>query len=849
MRPICSPAESMNSNNRPTPASGDAASCSLRESLLQHLHFTLAKDEFSATQHDYFVALVHAVRDRLIAGWLRTQQRYYREDRKRVYYLSMEYLIGRTLSNSLINLGLLEECVEELRDLGFGLDQLIGMEPEAGLGNGGLGRLAACLMDSMATLEIPAYGYGIRYEYGIFQQKIENGYQVEAPDNWLHFGNPWEIRRSEDQYPIQFYGYVRQLTDANGRQQFEWVGGEDVMAMAFDMPIPGYGCDTVNTLRLWSALSPHGFNLDYFNRGDYIAAVEETSRSRSISRVLYPNDNVFSGKELRLKQEYFLVSASLQDILRRYLKTRPGFEAFPEKVAIQLNDTHCALAIPELMRILVDLKQLSWERAWEITTATFGYTNHTLLPEALEEWPVALLERVLPRHLEIIYEINRRFLQVVQHQHPGDIDRLRRMSVISEAPERRVRMAHLAIIGSHAVNGVSRLHSDLLRSRIFRDFDGFFPCRFCTTTNGISPRRWLKSANPGLAELVTDCVGDGWARDLCRLDDLTEHAADPSFVGRWLEIKRANKRRLAARIRAELGIEVSPDSLFDCQVKRIHEYKRQLLNVLHVISLYNRIRDNDTAGFVPQTVIFGGKAAPGYEIARLIIKLIHSVAETVNHDPQVGELLKVVFMPNYNVSLAELIFPAVELSEQISTAGTEASGTGNMKAMLNGALTIGTLDGANIEIRDAVGDENIFIFGMTAEQVEQATAAGHDPWAPSRQSPALAQAIDMIAGGFFTSGDRTIFEPLLNSIDRQRDRFMVLADFADYAACQQRAARAYGDQTAWTQKSIINVARSGRFSSDRTALNYARNIWGLDLGGVEEDRAGGDFGPIAKVNC
>ena len=502
----------MNSNHRPPPSSDDVASSSLRESLLHHLHYTLAKDEFSATPHDYFVALVHAVRDRMIARWLRTQQRYYREDRKRIYYLSMEYLLGRTLSNSLINLELLEECKDCMRELGLSLDQQIAVEPEAGLGNGGLGRLAACLMDSMATLGLPAYGYGIRYEYGIFQQKIENGYQVEAPDDWLHFGNPWEIRRSEDQYPIQFYGYVGHLTDANGREQFAWVGGENLMAMPFDTPIPGYGCDTVNTLRLWAAPSPHGFNLDYFNRGDYIAAVEQTSRSRSISRVLYPNDNVFSGKELRLKQEYFLVSASLQDILRRYQKTRTDFTAFPDKVAIQLNDTHSALAIPELMRILVDLKELSWDRAWEITVATFGYTNHTLLPEALEEWPVDLLGRVLPRHLQIIYEINRRFLQGVQRQYPGEIDRLRRMSVISESPDKCVRMAHLAIVGSHAVNGVSQLHSDLLRSRLFPDFDKFFPHRFHATTNGITPRRWLKNANPRLAALSLNTLAmDGFA--------------------------------------------------------------------------------------------------------------------------------------------------------------------------------------------------------------------------------------------------------------------------------------------------------------------------------------------------
>jgi starch phosphorylase len=834
----------MTSNHQP-PASDDLGSRSLRESLLHHLHYTLAKDEFSATQHDYFMALAHAVRDRMIARWLRTQQRYYHEDRKRVYYLSMEYLIGRTLSNALVNLDLLDECRRDLNDLGLDLNQLFAQEPEAGLGNGGLGRLAACLMDSMATLGLPAYGYGIRYEYGIFQQKIENGYQVEAPDNWLHLGNPWEIRRVEDQYPIQFYGYVRQLTDASGREQFEWVGGEDATAIAFDMPIPGYGCDTVNTLRLWAAFSPHGFNLDYFNRGDYIAAVEETSRSRSLSRVLYPNDTIFSGKELRLKQEYFLVSASLQDILRRYLKTRTDFAAFSEKVAIQLNDTHSALAIPELMRILVDRKQLTWEQAWEISVATFGYTNHTLLPEAIEQWPVELVERVLPRHLQIIYEINRRFLQNVGRRHPGDIDRLRRMSLIGETPERQVRMANLAIVGSHSVNGVSRLHSDLLRHRIFRDFDECFPSRFLSTTNGISPRRWLASANRSLAELITNRIGDAWTRDLNRLEDLVELADEPDFVESWREVKRANKLRLAARVRADPGIQIAVDSLFDCQVKRIHEYKRQLLNVLHVISLYNRIRSGDAASLIPRTVIFGGKAAPGYEIAGLVIKLVHCVAEAVNHDPRVGDLLKVVFLPNYNVSLAEVIFPATELSEQISTAGTEASGTGNMKAMLNGALTIGTLDGANIEILEAVGELNVFIFGMSAEEVARRAAAGIEPWQICRQTPALEEAIDMILDGFFTAGDRAIFQPLGDSIIRHGDRFMVLADFADYASCQQRAANAYLDQAAWTQKSIINVARAGRFSSDETALNYARSVWGLDVDRTRSSTTASKFAVVA----
>lgn len=802
---------------------------SLRDSLLRHLHCSLAKDRFSATTHDCYVALVYAVREHLVARWLRTQQRYYSEDSKRVYYLSMEYLTGRTLANSLINLGLLEQSREELADLGLNLDDLIAAESEAGLGNGGLGRLAACLLDSMATLGLPAYGYGIRFEYGIFKQKIENGCQVESPDNWLRFGNPWEIARPEDLYDVHFGGHVRELQDRHGRQQYEWVANEDVTAMAYDMPVPGYRNDTVNTLRVWAADSSHGFNLEYFNRGDFIAAVEQTSRSKSISRILYPNDNVFSGKELRLKQEYFFVSASLQDIVRRYKKTRDTFDEFADKVAIQLNDTHPALAIPELMRILVDVEQLGWDEAWDITVDTFGYTNHTLLPEALEEWPVELLQLILPRHLQIIHEINHRFLKSVKRQHPGDVARLQRMSLISDDDEQRVRMSHLAVVGSHAVNGVSKLHSNLLRSRLFVDFDEFYPWRFCSTTNGITPRRWLKMANPSLAELITGVIGDEWVRDLSHLEKLTTCVADPELAERWAEVKRLNKRRLAAYIRAEQGIEVSVDSIFDCQVKRIHEYKRQLLNVLHVISLYNRIRERRQELHVPRTVIIAGKAAPGYAIARMIIKLIHAVADVVNHDPRVDDQLKIVFLPNYNVSLAEQIIPATDLSEQISTAGTEASGTGNMKCMLNGALTIGTLDGANIEIQEAVGDENIFIFGKTAEQVEQAIAGDYDPWAVYEREPDLHLAIDMIRNGFFASGDETAFQPLLNEVFRSNDRYLVLADFPDYVACQEEVARAYLDQDLWTRRSIINTARSGRFSSDRTVLTYARDIWGLDV--------------------
>ena len=801
---------------------------SVRDSMMHHLHYSLAKDRFSATRHDYYMALVYAVRERLIARWLQTQQRYYHENCKRVYYLSMEYLTGRTLANALVNIGLLEESREGLAELGLELDDLILAEWEAGLGNGGLGRLAACLLDSLATLGLPACGYGIRFEFGIFRQHIENGFQVEAPDNWLRFGNPWEIGRPEDYYTVKFGGHVRQLTDPQGRDHFEWVAADDVMAMAFDTPVPGYRNETVNTLRLWSAESSHGFNLDYFNRGDYVAAVEEKSRSKSISRILYPNDNVFSGKELRLKQEYFFVSASLQDIVRRYKKTHSTFVDFPKRVAIQLNDTHPALAIPEMMRILVDLEQLDWNSAWEITVDTFGYTNHTLLPEALEEWPIDLLGRVLPRHLQIIYEINHRFLKAVERLYPGDMERLRRMSLISDDRGQRVRMSHLAVVGSHAVNGVSELHSELLRTRMFTDFDEFFPGKFCATTNGITPRRWLQMANPALSELITSTIGDGWQKDLCQLGDLLKHTSSSDLIERWSDVKQLNKVRLASTIQSDLGITVDVDSMFDCQVKRIHEYKRQLLNVLHTVTLFNRIRDG-VPSLIPRTVIIAGKAAPGYETAKTIIKLIHAVAEVVNHDPRVNDQLKVVFLPNYNVSLAERIIPATDLSEQISTAGTEASGTGNMKSMLNGAVTIGTLDGANIEILEAVGEESIFIFGKNADEVEQAVARGYDPQRAYEQQPELRRAVDMIRDGFFSSGDSSTFRPLIDQLFQSRDRFLVFDEYAAYVDCQERVAEAYLDQGAWTRKSIVNTARASRFSSDRTVLNYAKNIWGLDV--------------------
>ncbi len=805
----------------------DFESKSLGESLIHHLHFSLAKDRYSATKHDYYLALVYAVRERLIAGWLKTQHRYYHTDCKRVYYLSMEYLTGRTLANALVNLGLLDEAQEGLQELGLDLEQLIQVESEAGLGNGGLGRLAACLLDSLATLGFAAYGYGIRFEYGIFQQKIENGCQVEAPDNWLRFGNPWEIVRPEDYYTVKFGGYVRQLSDPVGRLHFEWVTDDDVMAMAFDNPVPGYHNATVNTLRLWSAESSHGFNLEYFNRGDYVEAVDAKSRSKSISRILYPNDNVSCGKELRLKQEYFFVSASLQDIVRRFKKKHAYLEEFPNKVAIQLNDTHPALAIAELMRILVDIEQIDWQEAWEITVATFGYTNHTLLPEALEEWPVSLMQRILPRHLQIIFEINRQFLKSIEHHYPGDIERLQRMSLIAEDGERRVRMSHLAIVGSHVVNGVSKLHSELLRTRMFPDFDEHYRHKFCSTTNGITPRRWLRMANPELSQLITRTIGEGWLHELQRLEQLLEHTHDPELVQQWAAVKQHNKTRLAQTIHDQLHITVSTTAIFDCQVKRIHEYKRQLLNMLHAVCLYNRILQGQLSP-VPRVIIVAGKAAPGYETAKSIIRMIHAIAEVVNHDRRVQDQLKIVFMPNYNVSLAEQIIPATDLSEQISTAGTEASGTGNMKAMLNGALTIGTQDGANIEIAEAVGADNIFMFGKNAEQVQQTLAGGYDPYAVYDSQPELRQAIDMIRTGYFSSGNKQAFAALLDQVFASGDRYLVLDEFADYVACQERVAQAFLDVDDWTSRCMVNTARAARFSSDCTIMSYVKQIWGLD---------------------
>jgi glycogen phosphorylase len=814
---------------------------SLQRSIVDHLEYTLAElPGHVDSSWEPYVALALAVRDRMVQRWIRTQDRYYERDVKRVYYLSLEYLIGRTLGNSLVNLDLTEEAERALSELGYSLEELREAEWDAGLGNGGLGRLAACFLDSLATLDYPAYGYGLRYDYGIFHQRIVDGAQFEVADSWLRYGNPWEIARPMDRFRVKFYGRVEEDVDEQGRPVRRWVDTRDVFATPYDTPIPGYGTDTVNTLRLWGARAVREFALDEFNMGDYIGAIESRARSENICRVLYPNDNFFDGQALRLTQEYFFVSATLQDIIRRYRKRwnlhdrERGlgvFDRFAEKTAIQLNDTHPALGVPELMRLLVDVEGLGWDEAWELTTATFGYTNHTVLPEALERWPVSLVANLLPRHLEIVYEINDRFLGAVHARFGPDNDRRRRMSLIEHDGEDRVRMAHLAIVGSHAVNGVAALHTEILKNEVFRDFHELWPDRIANKTNGITPRRWLLKCNPELSALITGAIGDAWPGDLSRLSELQAVAEDAAFGAAWRDAKRLHKERLAevARIQYErrgTQLRVDPDSLFDVQVKRIHEYKRQLLNVLHVITLYNRIRDGAAGPSVPRTVIFGGKAAPGYHMAKSIIRLVNGVGEVVNADPAVGDRLKVVFLADYRVSLAERIFPASELSEQISTAGTEASGTGNMKFALNGALTIGTMDGANIEIRREVGPENIFIFGLTADQVAE-LAPRHDPWRHYHDDEELRRALDMIRDGAFSRGDRELFAPLVHSLLDGGDRYLLLADYASYVECQTRVAETYLDPAAWTRMSILNTAGMGYFSSDRTIREYADDVWNV----------------------
>lgn len=796
----------------------------LKKKILFHLESDLAKELSEATKLDLYKSFVRAIRDILIKNWIKSKKAYNKTKAKSVCYLSMEFLMGRALGNALINLGLYEEGGVALKELGINLKDIEDIEEDAGLGNGGLGRLAACFLDSLTTLEYPVFGYGIRYEYGIFEQKIIDGNQYEFPDNWLRYGNPWEIPRPERIYLIPFYGEVKVFMDKEGRYRFQWKAGQTVMAMAYDYLIPGYKNNNINILRLWCAKSTREFDLDDFNKGDYIGAIEHKAESENISKVLYPNDMFAKGKELRLKQEYFFSSATLQDIIRRYKQNfSDNFEKFAEYNSIQLNDTHPAIAIVELMRLLVDVEGISWEKAWDITTKSFSYTNHTVMPEALEKWSVNLLQTLLPRHLQIIYEIDRRFAEEVKKIYPNDKSKIDKMSIVRDET---VRMANLSVIGSHTVNGVAKLHTQIIKEKLFKEFYEIYPEKFQNKTNGITQRRWLLKSNPCLSELITEKIGSSWIKDLNKLKDLMEFIDNTEFAIRWRNIKKQNKERLANYIRKELGININTDSMFDCQIKRLHEYKRQLLNILHVIHMYLEIKDFPERDFVPRTVIISGKSAPSYFMAKLIIKLANSVGEVINNDKSIDDKLKLVFIPNYSVSLAEIIIPSADLSEQISTAGMEASGTGNMKFALNGALTIGTLDGANIEIKEEVGDDNIFIFGLTDKEIEE-IKGDYDPKKYYKNNLKIQRVIDLISEGYFSRNEPSLFKPILDSLLYQGDKFFVLADFDSYVECQKKVSKEYLDQELWTRKSIINVANIGKFSSDRTIEEYAKEIWNL----------------------
>ena len=806
-----------------------------KQCIQHHLMSFQGRDPDRAGDQDVYRAVSYALRDVLMEKWIKTQKTVYADKMKRVYYLSLEFLVGRSLGNAIINMGLMDEVTQAIEQLGYDLETLRECEEDAALGNGGLGRLASCFMDSIATMKIPAYGYGIRYDFGLFNQKIVDGYQLETPDSWLRLGSPWMYERTSFMYPVQFYGHVTATTDENGRYRARWADSQIVMAMACDMLVPGFKNEHVINMRLWRAKASRELDLRFFNAGDYINAVESKVKSETISKVLYPSDDISEGQELRLKQQYFFVAATFQDILRRYRKENDTDDDFPNQVAVQLNDTHPAIAIPELMRLLLDIEGLGWEKAWNICVNTFAYTNHTLMPEALETWPVDMLGRVLPRHLEIIYEINRRFLEEVAMRYPGNIRKLQEMSLIDEGPVRRVRMANLAIIGSHSVNGVAALHTELLKNYLFRNFHEMYPARINSKTNGITPRRWLLKCNQELAGLIGEKTGYDWVVDLDKLRALEQYSDDPAFHQRWQAVKLANKKRLAKIIAATCEIAVDPNSLFDIHVKRIHEYKRQLLNVLHVIHLYQTMIANPEAPITNRTIIFAGKAAPSYHRAKLIIKLINSVGEVVNRDPRVADRLKVVFIPNYCVSLAEKIIPAADLSEQISTAGTEASGTGNMKFALNGALTIGTLDGANIEIREEVGAENIFIFGMTAEEAEyEKKCKSRKPYQIYETNSDVRAIIDAIAGGAFSNGNAELFRPLVNDLLSENDQYLLLLDLESYLQCQRLVGETFADRATWTKRSILNVARMGKFSSDRTIKEYAEEIWGLQFEPREE---------------
>ncbi len=793
-----------------------------KRAFLDNLFYVQAKFPALATKNDYYQALAYAVRDRMLRRWISTAALYTKLGSRTVAYFSAEFLMGPHLGNNLINLGIYDEVRQAIGELNINLDELLAQEDEPGLGNGGLGRLAACFIDSLATAEIPALGYGIRYEFGIFHQEIHDGWQVEKTDKWLRMGNPWEIARPEWACEVKLGGYTEQYRDDEERLRIRWVPHKTVVGVPYDTPILGYRNNTANTLRLWKAEAPESFDFSVFNRGDYYGAVHQKVSSENLSKVLYPNDEQIQGKELRLEQQYFFVSCSLQDMFRIMRIQKLPIERFHEKFAVQLNDTHPAIAVAELMRLLVDEYLMSWEHAWAITTKAFAYTNHTLLPEALECWSLGLFAKVLPRHLQIIYEINARFLDIVRIRFFGDEARIARMSLIEEHGERSVRMAHLACVGSHAINGVAALHSELLKKDVLRDFYELWPERFGNKTNGVTPRRWIALCNPRLTRLLNEAIGPGWIKDLSELRRLEGLVDDSEFCARWRDIKYANKRDFASFLKQQSGILIDPSSLFDVQVKRIHEYKRQHLNILHVIALYHRLRSSPHVEMLPRTFIFGGKAAPGYRIAKLIIKLINAVGDVVNHDPAVRDQMRVVFLPNFNVSNGQHVYPAAELSEQISTAGKEASGTGNMKFSMNGALTIGTLDGANVEIREEVGAENFFLFGLTTEEVAELKCRRYRPQDYLRGE--LAEAVDLIRSGFFSRGDPELFRPLIDGLI-YHDPYLAFADFEAYAECQAKVSAAYRDVEHWTRMSILNAARSGKFSSDRTIREYRDDIW------------------------
>lgn len=794
----------------------------LRRYVANRLAYVVGKDPKVATKADWYVALAHLARDKMVERWMETTRQQYKQKVKRVYYLSMEFLIGRALTNSLMSVEIYDQLAKAMADGGIDLEAAREEEPDPGLGNGGLGRLAACFLDSMATMGLPSYGYGIRYDYGMFAQSIHDGYQVEQPDDWLRLGNPWEFERPEVSFPIQFGGWVEHDPEKGAI----WRDTENVMAMAHDMIVPGFKTKTINTMRLWHARAAGSLDLTLFNQGNYMQAVSQKNQSENVTRVLYPDDSSYQGRELRLRQEYFFVSASLQDIIRRYLHDHTDFSELSDQVAIHLNDTHPAIAVPELMRLLVDVHQVPWDQAWAQCCKVFSYTNHTLMPEALETWPVAMMRSVLPRHLEIIFEINKRFLDWVRSHHGDDHDLLRRVSLIDETGERRVRMAYMCVLASHKVNGVSKLHSQLLVDTIFADFARLFPGRFCNVTNGITPRRWLAYANRPLSALIDKTIGTDWRLHLDELEKLKKYADKPTFLKAFAAAKLTNKERLADWVQQRGGVSFDPTALLDVQVKRFHEYKRQLLNVLHIIHRYNQMVANPERDWVPRTFLFSGKAASAYRQAKLIIKLINDVAAKVNTDPVLRDRMKVVFVPNYSVSAAEMIMPAANLSEQISTAGTEASGTGNMKLAINGALTIGTMDGANVEIHEKVGDDNIFIFGHRTEEVARIKAAGYDPARHYEENPALREVIDQISSGFWSPDDAGRFRPIADSLLRH-DTYLLLADFADYVATQAKVDELYLKPDEWNRRAVINVAGMGMFSSDRTIMEYADKIWNV----------------------